>query len=370
MLALKGNQSGLADDMQQLFEQGMETDFAGQQHAVHETTETGHGRTDERTCHVIAIPEDHPQRARWQDLNTLVVTVSHRVTADKDTWESRLYVSSHRPHATLLADAARRHWSIENSQHWVLDVVFGEDHRRQQDRNGAANFAAVRRLAVSLLRREKTNKRGAKNKRLHCALDPNYLLTVLHTADFDAPALLPLLSSTLADAFPTAFTLTIQTNGRIKPTRPAARCLSRASRWLRHCRKCIVCTSCPERKALPNHLLRLLLSHPFATVVANFPQSADCTNTCSLSLDYRFLRDGLHGPSSPSRIPLALHCIGSNHSLRRSKSGSLYAQSHQAQLPIFPNCADVVLLLLCAYGFFFGSNRKYFLPLKRYALLW
>lgn len=184
VLALKGNQSGLADDMQQLFEQGMATDFAGQQHAVHQTTETGHGRTDERTCHVIAIPTDHPQRARWKDLNTLVVTVSHRVTADKDTWESRLYVSSHPPRAKLLAEAVRRHWSIENSQHWVLDVAFGEDSRRQQDRNGAANFAAVRRLAVSLLRQEKTNKRGAKNKRLNCALDPTYLLTVLHNAHF------------------------------------------------------------------------------------------------------------------------------------------------------------------------------------------
>ena len=49
---------------------------------------------------------------------------------------------------------------------------------------GAANLAAVRRLALSLLRQEKTNKRGLKNKRLACALDPNYLLTVLANARF------------------------------------------------------------------------------------------------------------------------------------------------------------------------------------------
>lgn len=186
VLALKGNQSGLADDMQQLFEQGMETDFAGLQHAVYETTETGHGRTDERTCHVIAIPKDHPQRTRWQDLNTLVVTVSRRATADQETWESRLYISSHPPSAKRLAHAIRRHWSIENGQHWVLDVTFGEDARRQQDRNGGANLAAVRRLAVSLLRQEQTLKRGAKCKRMACALDPTYLLRVFHNAQFDA----------------------------------------------------------------------------------------------------------------------------------------------------------------------------------------
>jgi len=93
-------------------------------------------------------------------------------------------VSSHAPRAKLLAQAIRRHWSIENSQHWVLDMCFGEDQRRQQDRNSGANLAAVRRLAISLLRQEKTNKRGAKNKRLNCALNPAYLLTVLQTARF------------------------------------------------------------------------------------------------------------------------------------------------------------------------------------------
>ncbi len=69
-------------------------------------------------------------------------------------------------------------WSIENGQHWVLDVTFGEDYRRQQDRNGASNLAAVRRLSVSLLRQEQSLKRGAKCKRMNCALDPNYLLKV------------------------------------------------------------------------------------------------------------------------------------------------------------------------------------------------
>ena len=186
VLALKGNQSGLAKDMQRLFDQGMQTNFAEMKHEVHETTERGHGREEERICHVIEIPRDHPQRTRWKDLRTLAVTVSRRTVDGKDSWESRLYVSSHPPRAKMLAHAIRRHWSIENSQHWVLDVSFGEDARRQQDRNGAANLAAVRRLVVSMLRQDTTVKRGAKCKRMKCALDPQYLLHVLHNATFDA----------------------------------------------------------------------------------------------------------------------------------------------------------------------------------------
>lgn len=184
VLALKGNQSGLQEDVQQLFVEAIDTDFAGMKHDVYETRETGHGRTDERTCHVLEIPQDHPQRVVWKDLRTAIAVTSQRTTGAQTTCETRFYISSHTPRAKLLAQAIRRHWSIENSQHWVLDVTFGEDQRRQQDRNGAANLAAVRRLAISLLRQETTNKRGTKNKRLQCALDPTYLLKVLNTAKF------------------------------------------------------------------------------------------------------------------------------------------------------------------------------------------
>lgn len=186
LLALKGNQSGLQADMQHLFEHGTATNFSGMKHAVHQTTETGHGRIDERACHVLEIPADHPQRNRWRDLRTLVVTVSRRVVNDQEHWESRLYISSHPPRARQLAEAVRKHWGIENGQHWVLDVTFGEDARRQQHRTGATNLAAVRRLAVSLLRQDTTLKRGAKCKRMACALDSNYLLRILHNANFDA----------------------------------------------------------------------------------------------------------------------------------------------------------------------------------------
>ena len=186
VLALKGNQSGLEQDMRTLFEHGIDADFAGLTYQESQATEAGHGRIEERTCHAVEIPEDHPQRRVWKDLRTLVVVTSCRTQNDIETWETRLYVSSHAPRAKPLAHAIRRHWSIENSQHWILDIAFGEDSRRQQDRNGGANLAAVRRLAVSLLRQDQSIKRGAKCKRMACALDPNYLLRVLHNAKIDA----------------------------------------------------------------------------------------------------------------------------------------------------------------------------------------
>jgi len=186
LLAVKDNQPTLHSDLHQVFEDGLNTDFADVRQDTHTTQESAHGRLTERTYQAIEIPRDHPQRERWRDLRTLVLATSCVTGGEKETWETRMFISDLRPRARSLGDAIRRHWGIENGQHWVLDVSFHEDAARQQDRNGSANLGAVRRLIVSLLRQEKTLKRGAKAKRMACALDPQYLLKVLATAEIDA----------------------------------------------------------------------------------------------------------------------------------------------------------------------------------------
>lgn len=154
VLAMKGNQPGLEEDLQQLYLDAIDNNFDGVKHEECETTEKAHGRTTTRNVHVVEIPEDHPQCQHWKDLRTLAVVTTRNLQEEKETWETRWYVSSHAPKARPLAAAIRKHWGIENGQHWVLDVAFGEDSRRQQDRHGVANLAAVRRLALSLLRQE------------------------------------------------------------------------------------------------------------------------------------------------------------------------------------------------------------------------
>ena len=75
----------------------------------------------------------------------------------------------------------RNHWGIENSCHWVLDVAFREDASRIRKDNAGENFAIVRRIALNLLKAEKSAKLGVANKRLKAAWDNNYLITVLET---------------------------------------------------------------------------------------------------------------------------------------------------------------------------------------------
>jgi predicted transposase YbfD/YdcC len=92
----------------------------------------------------------------------------------------RYYLSSLAVCALTLAKAARGHWSVENSCHWVLDVVFREDDSRVRTGHAAENLGLVRRLANSLLQQEKTARVGIQNKRLKAARSTEYLLKVIN----------------------------------------------------------------------------------------------------------------------------------------------------------------------------------------------
>ena len=192
MLAVKGNQPTLQTALQQVFQQGIDTHFAGMKHECVVETETSHGRTDCRATHVLELPGDFALKAEWARLNTLVVVIrnwQHPGATDvetKDHWDQRLYISSHRFSSKVVRRAPRSHWGIENRLHWVLDVQFREDDHQLRDRRGAANLAFLRRLAVSLLRQDTETKvgKGAKNKRLRAAANPNYILKLLAQAQF------------------------------------------------------------------------------------------------------------------------------------------------------------------------------------------
>jgi predicted transposase YbfD/YdcC len=184
VIGLKDNQPKLNADMQQLAAEGFETGFANMQTDGCTTTETARGGVERRDIRVIALPEDSPHRSAWRDLNTLVIVNTQVVRNAEERCESRMYLSDLPPQARRLSGVIRQHWGIENTLHWSMDVTFREDHHRLEDRNGVQNLSAIRRMAVSILRQDKSSKVGAKTKRLKAALNPNYLLQILNDAVF------------------------------------------------------------------------------------------------------------------------------------------------------------------------------------------
>lgn len=185
VLAVKDNQPHLYEDLISHFDVVMENTESLPVVQQYSTAEAHHGRKEQRFYFSTPVPEHLRHREEWRDIGSVGCVISNTQRDGKESGMVRYFISDHAPHAQRLANAVRKHWSIENSQHWVLDIAFREDDRRQQDRNGAANLAAVRRLVVSLLRQDKQTKHGAKAKRLKAAIDPDYVLNVLQYSGFD-----------------------------------------------------------------------------------------------------------------------------------------------------------------------------------------
>ena len=182
VLAVKGNQPTLHAGIMDFFLDHLEDDFARLKVSRHETKEKGHGRDEHRTYYVCDVPEDLPDRARWEGLKRIGIAISDTVRGGKPCDDVRYYILSRRMGARRFGAAVRGHWGIENSLHWQLDMSFGEDRSRVRKDHADANMAALRRMALGLLKDEKSKKVGITNKRLAAAWNIDYLRQVLFGA--------------------------------------------------------------------------------------------------------------------------------------------------------------------------------------------
>ncbi len=183
VLALKANQNQMYERAQTLVAHAQTPaglrQVPQQRHMV---WDKGHGRIEQRIC--IGLDLSHwlfffDPKGEWSHLRTLI-HVERRCQQDGAVAvDTRLYISSLPCNAPLLQRAVRWHWGVENCLHWVLDVAFREDDCRIRKGHGAHNFSILRRLALNLLRQDKTTRLGIKNKRLRAAWDPSYLISLL-----------------------------------------------------------------------------------------------------------------------------------------------------------------------------------------------
>ena len=181
VIALKGNQGTLHQDVKDFFEGHRLDHFKEAVFDEKLTEESGHGRDEVRHTRVS---EDFDgalisQQCRWQGLRSVVEVVSRRTIGGKHQQESRYYISSLPADADKLAEAVRSHWSIENQLHWTLDVTFAEDSSRVRKGNGPQNLSIIRHLAVSLLKADSQPKLSLRRKVKKAAWSDDYLMQVL-----------------------------------------------------------------------------------------------------------------------------------------------------------------------------------------------
>lgn len=121
----------------------------------------------------------------WKGLKSIGVTISTRELKGKKTEQKRYHLCSIKPDALKYAEAVRGHWAIENSLHWILDVVFREDFQRNRKDNSPENMAVIRHTVLNLMKNDpvikalKAKKLSLKRMKKMLEWDHHYAMSLL-----------------------------------------------------------------------------------------------------------------------------------------------------------------------------------------------
>lgn len=178
VLALKGNQGRLRDDVEEFFVEQKAIKYRDCVADHHQTIEKNHGRIETRIVTVIGDIGWLTARHQWPGLKSIVMVESRRELADKTECEFRFYITSRDADAQRLGEAVRAHWGIENGLHWVMDMVFRDDECRIRKDHAPANFATVKHMASNILRRA-PGKDSLRVKRKIAAWDDDFLASLI-----------------------------------------------------------------------------------------------------------------------------------------------------------------------------------------------
>lgn len=175
LLALKQNQKGLYEEVHDWMKKHKD------KMDTYKTTDYVGGRIESRTSYVTNQLDYIDETRQWKDSKTIIMIEAQRSFKngeEKNTFQTRYYISSKDENAAFFEQSTRKHWSIENQLHWYLDVVFNEDRQRIREGNGPQNMAALRKMALQTLLRFK-GKKSLKTIRKKIAWNEKLLIDIL-----------------------------------------------------------------------------------------------------------------------------------------------------------------------------------------------
>jgi predicted transposase YbfD/YdcC len=178
ILALKGNQGALREDVELFANEQKVKNFSATIVSRHRTVDADHGRIETRDITVIHDIDWLQERHQWPSLKSVVMVESTREIGDKIEREMRFYITSLALLASLIGPFIRDHWTVENSLHWILDMVFRDDECRVRTDHAPANLTTIKHMALNLIRRA-PGKDSMRLRRKVAAWDDDFLAAII-----------------------------------------------------------------------------------------------------------------------------------------------------------------------------------------------
>jgi predicted transposase YbfD/YdcC len=178
VLALKGNQGSLRKDVELFANEQKANGFADTKISPATTIDSDHGRIETRKTTVIHDVGWLQERHDWPGLKAVVMVESVRECSGKTELETRFYLTSLVMLATLMGPIVRSHWAVENSLHWVMDMIFRDDECRVRTDHAPANFCTIKHMAQNLLR-QAPGKDSLRLRRKVASWDDDFLIEII-----------------------------------------------------------------------------------------------------------------------------------------------------------------------------------------------
>jgi predicted transposase YbfD/YdcC len=178
VLALKDNQTTLREDVEVFVAEQKANGFQDATISRDQTVDGDHGRIETRTTTVVHDAEWLRDRHDWPGLKSIVMIESVREIGEKTEMDTRFYITSLVLLAAQLGPIVRSHWAVENSLHWVLDMIFRDDECRLRIEHAPANFTTLKHMALNLMRKP-PGKDSLRVRRKLAAWDDDFLASLI-----------------------------------------------------------------------------------------------------------------------------------------------------------------------------------------------
>jgi len=118
-----------------------------------EVSEKDHGRHSYWYVNVYNALQSNKE-PEWKGLTRFIHVHKMTIKKDQEKHSDRFYITSNSKSCAMFYHLGiKGHWSIENSLHWVKDVIHGEDVNGIRKDNGPVNSAVFSSIAINIHRK-------------------------------------------------------------------------------------------------------------------------------------------------------------------------------------------------------------------------
>lgn len=173
VLALKGNQRNLYEDVKLFLMDEEEKEKIRRKGNYYKSVEKAHGQIEKREYYQTEETGWLSQKKEWKGLKSIGMEEKTIMKDGKEEKEYRYYISSLKEDIGLFSRAVRGHWAVE-SMHWQLDVTFREDANHTLDKTAAQNQNVIRKWCLSILKmlEIRGKKMSLQRKRFNIGMNP------------------------------------------------------------------------------------------------------------------------------------------------------------------------------------------------------